>query len=103
LYHAPSASSAGRKQTAVGRPPRAQLANSTGVRQPSAGGAHILVLQSDGTVWAQGNNWMGQLGNGTDTASSTLIQVPGLTGVTQVSAGAGFSLAIRPVQLASLP
>jgi hypothetical protein len=31
------------------------------------------------------------------------VQVSGVTGVTQVSAGAGFSLAIRPVQLVSLP
>jgi alpha-tubulin suppressor-like RCC1 family protein len=72
-----------------------QLANSAGVVQVSAGGAHSLVLSSDGTVWARGNNWFGQLGNGTDTASSTLIQVPGLTGVVQVSAGGFHSLALR--------
>jgi regulator of chromosome condensation (RCC1) repeat-containing protein/Regulator of Chromosome Condensation (RCC1) repeat protein len=72
-----------------------QLASSAGVVQVSAGGAHILVLKSDGTVWARGNNWFGQLGNGTDTASSTLIQVPGLTGVVQVSAGGFHSLALR--------
>jgi alpha-tubulin suppressor-like RCC1 family protein len=73
----------------------AQLANSTGVVQVSAGAAHSLVLSSDGTVWARGNNWFGQLGNGTITASSTLIQVPGLAGVVQVSAGAFHSLALR--------
>jgi alpha-tubulin suppressor-like RCC1 family protein len=72
-----------------------QLVNSTGVIQVSAGGAHVLVLQPDGTVWARGNNWFGQLGNGTITASSTLIQVPGLTGVVQVSAGGFHSLALR--------
>jgi alpha-tubulin suppressor-like RCC1 family protein len=73
----------------------AQLANSTGVVQASAGGSHVLVLKSDGTVWAKGNNWFGQLGNGTSTASSTLIQVPGLAGVVQVSAGSFHSLALR--------
>ncbi len=72
-----------------------QLVNSTGAVQVSAGGAHVLVLQSDGTVRARGNNWFGQLGNGTSTASSTLIQVPGLTGVVQVSAGGFHSLALR--------
>jgi alpha-tubulin suppressor-like RCC1 family protein len=72
-----------------------QLANSTGVVQASAGAAHSLVLSSDGTVWARGNNWFGQLGNGTNTASSTLIHVPGLTGVIQVSAGGFHSLALR--------
>ncbi|MGD0242090.1 MAG: hypothetical protein ABSB59_17410 [Streptosporangiaceae bacterium] len=73
----------------------AQLASSAGVAEVSGGGLHILVLKSDGTVWAQGNNWGGQLGNGTTTASSTLIQVPGLTGVVQVSAGGLHSLALR--------
>ena len=73
----------------------AQLANSTGAVQTSGGGAHILVLKRDGTVWVQGNNWFGQLGNGTTTASGTLIQVPGLTGVVQVSAGSFHSLALR--------
>jgi alpha-tubulin suppressor-like RCC1 family protein len=73
----------------------AQLVNSTGVVQASAGGAHDLVLKSDGTVWARGNNWFGQLGNGTTTASSTLSQVPGLAGVVQVSAGGFHSLALR--------
>jgi alpha-tubulin suppressor-like RCC1 family protein len=73
----------------------AQLANSAGAAQVSAGALHILVRQSDGTVWARGNNWFGQLGNGTSAASSTLIQVPGLTGVVQVSAGGLHSLALR--------
>jgi alpha-tubulin suppressor-like RCC1 family protein len=72
-----------------------QLASSTGAVQASAGAAHSLVLNSDGTVWARGNNWFGQLGNGTNTASSTLVQVPGLTGVVQVSAGGFHSLALR--------
>jgi alpha-tubulin suppressor-like RCC1 family protein len=73
----------------------AQVANSTGVVQVSAGGAHMLVLNADGTVWARGNNWFGQLGNGTETVSGTLIQVPRLTGVVQVSAGSFHSLALR--------
>jgi alpha-tubulin suppressor-like RCC1 family protein len=73
----------------------AQLASSTGVTQVSAGAMHLLVLQSDGTVWTRGNNWFGQLGNGTTIGSSTLIRVPGLAGVVQVSAGSFHSLALR--------
>ncbi|HEY2270402.1 MAG TPA: hypothetical protein VGI96_47840 [Streptosporangiaceae bacterium] len=73
----------------------AQVASSTGAVQVSAGGAHMLVLNADGTVWARGNNWFGQLGNGTETVSGTLIHVPGLTGVVQVSAGSFHSLALR--------
>jgi len=69
----------------------------TGVTQVSAGGLHSLALHSDGTVWAWGNNFFGQLGNGTANSSASLtpVQVTGLTGVTQVSAGGFDSLALR--------
>src|SRR5262249_55767554 len=36
----------------------------TGVRQVSATGSFSLVLRSDGTVWAWGDNTLGQLGAG---------------------------------------
>jgi alpha-tubulin suppressor-like RCC1 family protein len=69
----------------------------TGVTQVSAGTLHSLALRSDGTVWAWGNNFFGQLGNGTTTSSSGLtpVQATGLTGVIQVSAGGAHSLALR--------
>jgi alpha-tubulin suppressor-like RCC1 family protein len=69
----------------------------TGVTEVSAGGLHSLALHADGTVWAWGNNFFGQLGNGTTNSSSGLtpVQVTGLTGVTQVSAGGFDSLALR--------
>jgi alpha-tubulin suppressor-like RCC1 family protein len=73
----------------------AQVPGLSPVAQVAAGGLHSLVLRSDGTVWAWGNNWLGQLGDGTSTASSTPVQVPGLTGVIQVSANALHSLALR--------
>jgi alpha-tubulin suppressor-like RCC1 family protein len=72
-------------------------------RSRRLGGYAALVLSSDGTVRARGNNWFGQLGNGTDTASSTLVQVPGLASVTQVSAGAGYRIAVRSASGVSLP
>jgi alpha-tubulin suppressor-like RCC1 family protein len=69
----------------------------TGVTQVSAGGLHSLALRSDGTVWAWGNNFYGQLGDGTVNSASVLapVQVKGLTGVVQVSAGGLHSLALR--------
>ena len=67
----------------------------TGVIQVSAGVLHSLALRSDGTVWAWGNNWFGQLGNGTVTSTSAAVRVTGLTGVIQVSAGGVHSLALR--------
>jgi alpha-tubulin suppressor-like RCC1 family protein len=46
-------------------------------------------------VLAWGDDTSGQLGDGTTSLDSTLVQVSGLTNATQVSAGNGFSLAIQ--------
>jgi len=65
----------------------------------SAGGAHSLALKSDGTVYSWGWNAYGQLGIGTygtaDPYRTTPVQVSGLSGVKAVSAGGGFSLALK--------
>jgi RHS repeat-associated protein len=59
----------------------------------AAGYNHSLaVLKSDGTVWAWGDNYGGDLGNGTTTNSSVPVQVQSLTGVTTVAAGENLSL-----------
>src|SRR4030095_3571278 len=72
----------------------------TNVVAISAGGStyagfHSLAVKADGTVWAWGANAFGQLGNGTTTPSLTPVQVPGLTGISQVVAGLGFSVALK--------
>jgi len=38
-------------------------------------GEHAIALRSDGTVWAWGRNWNGQLGDGTITTRNTPVQV----------------------------
>ena len=50
-------------------------------------GAHSLAVKSDGTVWAWGHNYTGQLGDGTTTSSAVPVQVSGLSDVVAVSAG----------------
>ncbi len=68
----------------------------TGIIAVSAGGRHSLALRSDGTVWAWGDNEHGQMGNGvTSLHQLTPVEVAGLAGVTKISAGGDFSLALR--------
>jgi hypothetical protein len=66
------------------------------VVQVAAGNGHGLALRSDGTVWAWGDNRAGQLGRGTTSNHEvTPARVTGLAGVTKISAGADFALALR--------
>lgn len=68
----------------------ATIAGLTDVVQLASGfGGGGLALKSDGTVWAWGNNDKGQLCDGTTNARPTPGQIPGLTGVTQISGGPG--------------
>ena len=67
----------------------------TKVKAIAAGGEHSLALLENGTVMAWGNDENGQLGNGTLKPSSDVpVAVKGLTGVTAISAGGEFSLAL---------
>ncbi len=82
--------------TTTSRSTPVRVTGLTGVTQVAAGGAFSLALRSDGTVWAWGGNGIGQLGHGTTSDHELApVQVTGLTGVTKISAGAGFSLALR--------
>jgi len=53
----------------------------------AAGNHHTLALKGDGTVWAWGNNGMGQLGDGTTTYRRSPVQVPGLSNGSAIAAG----------------
>ncbi|MBI5141211.1 MAG: Ig-like domain-containing protein [Nitrospirae bacterium] len=63
----------------------------------SAGGRHVLLLKSDGKVWAWGRNNYGQVGDGTAVDLTTPTQLAGLSGTTFASvAGGGYhSLALK--------
>jgi alpha-tubulin suppressor-like RCC1 family protein len=41
------------------------------VQSVAAGGNHSLILKTDGTCWATGDNRFGQLGDGTTTKTLT--------------------------------
>ena len=59
----------------------------TDVTQVVSGGtASVYALRADGTVWAWGANWSGQLGDGTSVNRATPVQVKGPTKVTAIVA-----------------
>src|SRR5206468_4061066 len=53
----------------------------------SEGELHTLAVAVDGSVWAWGDNFYHELGNGTNVDNWSPGQVPGLIGMTGVSAG----------------
>jgi alpha-tubulin suppressor-like RCC1 family protein len=65
------------------------------VKSLAGGQGHSLALKNDGTVWAWGLNQDGRLGDGTNTDSSTPVQVSDLDGVKGIAAGGAHSLALK--------
>lgn len=52
-------------------------------------------VKADGTAWAWGRNYYGQLGNGTTNDSYIPVQVSGISNVTAIAAGGIFTLALK--------
>lgn len=67
-----------------------------GVAHVAAGSYHSLAVKTDGSLWAWGYNYYGQLGNGT-SGSGTNVSTPVkiMDGVAQVAAGSSHSLAVK--------
>ena len=85
-------------------PTVANVPSGTIVIAIAAGSIHSLALTSTGQVLAWGDNTNGQLGDGTNTSSSTPVMVSALqTVVTAIAAGAYHSLAIQLPAVAVLP
>jgi alpha-tubulin suppressor-like RCC1 family protein len=67
----------------------------TGATAVAGSDNHSLAVRNDGTVWAWGNNGVGQLGNPTTVQTFTPVQVNGLTGATAVAGAGTHSLAVH--------
>ena len=61
----------------------------------SAGGYHSIALKSIGTIYTWGNNWDGQLGDGSTTEQNTPVYVDGLSNVISIAGGYLHSLALK--------
>ena len=88
LGHGTSGGSVTTPQRVAGLSGITQIAVGTGDRD-------VYAVRSDGTLWAWGDNGAGELGNGTTVSHFSPVQVPGLTGISQVSAGPDYALALR--------
>ena len=71
----------------------------TGILQLAAGSEHSMALHQDGTIWAWGNNGMGQLGDNTTTDANLPVQVLDATGTAPLS-GVAYIVAHREYSMA---
>lgn len=65
------------------------------VKAIMGGEHHNYALKQDGTVWAWGGNFAGQLGDGTYTNTVNAVQVSGLTNVKSLGGRGYHSLALK--------
>ena len=72
-----------------------QVPNLANVQKVASSDDHTLALLNDGTVWAWGYNFFGQLGDGTTTPRQGPVQVIGLTNVIAIATSYQYSLAMK--------
>jgi alpha-tubulin suppressor-like RCC1 family protein len=85
----------GRGTTASSRPAPAMLGGISGATAITTSAKHSLILRSDWTVLAMGDNSSGQLGDGTTTAKWTPMVIPGLSNVVAIAAGDSHSMVLK--------
>ncbi len=72
-----------------------QVGTSTNWSSISVGDSHFIALKTNGTLWSCGDNFFGQLGNGTNTSLTLPTQIGTDTNWKTISAGAYFCLALK--------
>ena len=66
----------------------------TKFNQVKAAYQHTIALDTEGNIWTWGDNYYGQLGNGTTDDSYTPIKIMSGTSITKIYAGGDISMAI---------
>ena len=74
-----------------------QVLGLTGVVKiaPTSWSSHEMALKGDGTVWAWGQNFYGELGDGTKTTRLFPVPITAFNGAVKLAAGEDFSLALK--------
>lgn len=63
--------------------------------QVGCGENHTIALKDDGTVWVWGDNYFGQLGDGTNTSTTTPKMLETISNVKVIAAGFSHNLALK--------
>ncbi|WP_226643053.1 Ig-like domain-containing protein, partial [Mesobacillus subterraneus] len=56
---------------------------------------HIIGLKTDGTVWSIGNNFYGELGDGTKVSPTVPVEMESISGAVSMAAGKSHSLVLK--------
>lgn len=72
-----------------------QITSLSGIIAVAAGQGSSLFLKNDSTVWACGNNYYGQLGDGTTINRGTPVQITSLSGIVAIASGGNHSLFLK--------
>lgn len=72
-----------------------RVANLVNITKVASSYDHTLALAADGTVWAWGENFSSQLGDGTNQSRAVPVQVSGLTGIVAIATAYSYSLAMK--------
>ncbi len=72
-----------------------QIGSDTHWQAVAAGNLHSVALKSDGTLWAWGSNFYGQLGDGSQTQRNSPVQVGTDSDWLAIAAGGNHTLALK--------